>query len=91
MSITVLDAEEQPVSGAVVGLFDSREAWSNREYPVQVWKATDVSGEVIFASLKEQLYYIYVRKDLADNSGDMISTTNKLLANQRYKVVIHIY
>jgi len=90
LEIHVLDADNQPVSGAYAALFTTYEEWIALENPVQVWRKADADGHILLSDLDEIMYYIYVRSGEADNSLDEISTGQSLSVNERLVVVIHI-
>lgn len=90
LEIHVLDADNQPVSGAYAALFTSYEEWISLENPVQVWRKADPAGHILFSDLDEIPYYIYVRSGESDNSLDEISTGQSLSVNERLVVIIHI-
>lgn len=90
LEIIVLDQFNNPVSEAVVGIFDDREQWGMLENPAQVWKSTDEDGSVLFTGLFEKHYYIYAEKDGENNLKNEMVTQIPLMMNEQRRLIIHI-
>jgi len=90
LEILVLDESGDPVTNAFVSLYETIEEWGMKETPVQAWKKTDKYGKVVFVTLNEIVYYIYVVKENKDNSDGFVKTEEILKLNEIVKVKIYI-
>lgn len=90
LEFQVVDVQGRSIYGAYAGLFDSYEGWLSRENPVQVWRTTSNTGEVIFTDLEEKQYFFYVRYGKLDNSMGQYHLAEPLTINERriIKVVL---
>lgn len=90
LGIVVIDQYNNPVSEALVAIFDSQEEWGMKENPVQSWKMTDINGIVKFVNLKEANYFIFAEKNNLNNLKNEIGTTSALVINHERIIRIHI-
>lgn len=90
LELTVVNTEGQSVSGVMVGLFDDLDQWGMLENPVQAWRETDVDGKVLFAGLREEIYYFYADADSLSNIGGKIKLTEPLRINETRQLRITI-
>ena len=90
LELRVVNTAGDPVSGVMLGLFDSMEEWSMRENPVQVWKRTDDTGRVLFVDLKEQIYFFFADGENKSNIAHEIRIIEALKLNEIRKITVTI-
>lgn len=88
LNVTVRDELGNTVEGATVQLFENEEDYT-KEQNVAATGTTDKKGYVKIKELKSIPYYVIVRKDDKDNSGNG-EKTEKLEAKKMNKVTIVI-
>ncbi len=90
LEIEVLNVQNEPVPGVLMGLFESQEEWSMHENPLQTWRETDHNGTVRYDHLKEAVYYIYADGDSVSNVGHEIKLSEPLRLNEKRQISITI-
>lgn len=90
LEVKVVDQLNNPVSGALVGLFDSQKEWGMLENPIQVWKKTENNGTVTFVGLPEKEIFIWAEFGSFNNLKNEIRTQSILKKNEILQLTIHI-
>ena len=89
MRITVIDENNAVVSGANVLVYASHEDYENEENLV-VSGETNAKGFVQFKNLKEQKYYVLIKKGSLNNHHTHNETdVLRMKGKNRFEIMIH--
>ena len=70
MKVTVLNSLGNPVEGAKVTIYETREDYESEKNAVAGPELTDSKGRVTFKNLEEKRYFIQAVKDDMNNYGE---------------------
>lgn len=87
---TVTDTSGNPVSGAKVMLYDTKEKWNIDSCRITKAKYTDINGQTEIRSLLPQKYLFNIRKNYNTNRFTIDSTSSSIDTNNTTNITVVI-